>query len=475
MAADASQASRRAAGAPALLRADAFCVPAALTPRAMAQPGKCWTLWVKRVGSAQYDDIEDVYPQQLVSTFKKRWLSRKKAEDDPSLVTLRLVKRGPGVPCATEEADAEVLEPRLTLLAAGLTHGSSLLAVFAAALPATTSPPPRPRFVQLLHAARITQPDEAVLLLAERHFPAALLAVFDAAGAADLYARCKRLPGTPTRLLVRDATGVTLNGPLMGPDGEVVESILVGTGLMGQPLVAKLLFEEAAMAVEREMCDTLQLAPWDDSARHPHSLVRASVVLVEADPSDQRGTRAARRHGTVTALLMPRYPACLAGLPQLSCHAIARGAAQLCAALQFLHAARQEAPWVHMDVKAANVMVDAHGNWLLADFGSCARRGAEARSCTEAFLPPGPEQRRPLIARTEYDYDMLLVLLVIEAHKSVWKDVLFVEGHPRVSRPRLQDASGTLAQGGVFLDAPPELQASFAACVQSVRGRSTLV
>jgi hypothetical protein len=69
------------------------------------------------------------------------------------------------------------------------------------------------------------------------------------------------------------------------------------------------------------------------------------------------------------------------------------------------------------------------------------------------------------------------VLLVIEAHKSksVWKDVLFVEGHPRVSRPRLQDASGTLAQGGVFLDAPPELQASFAACVQSVRGRSTLV
>jgi hypothetical protein len=311
----------------------------------------------------------------------------------------------------------------------------------------------------------------AVLQLAERHFSSQLLTVFDADAALDLYNRCKRLPGTPTRLLVRHAAGVTLNGPMHGPDGEVLESILLGTGLLGQPLVAKLLYDTSAAADERELCDALQLAPWDDPSSHSHFMVRASVVEVEADSADPRGRLAVRRHGPVTALLMPRYPACLAGLPQLSCHAIARGAQQLSAALTFLHAARPTSPWVHMDVKAANVMVNARGDWLLADFGSCTPRGTTMRSCTEVFLPPGPEQRRPLVARSEYDWDMLHVLLVIEVHKSEWRAVLFEEGVPRVSRSRLQAASDSLLQSAAFNDAPSELRVSFAACLQAIRGR----
>ena len=453
------------------------CARAALRPPGGAQPAERWTLWLKRtdVEAAQYASVKGVDVLQTIDDFKAGWLNVKKLDVDPSLVSLRLVRSGLGKPNAEEEATALLPaalldDPRLTLREARIADGSSLLACFAAA-PATSSPP-RPRFVRLLQEAHITRPDVAVLQLAERHFPSAVLAVFDAAGAADLYERCKQLPGTPTRIQVREATGVTLNGPLSGPDGAVLANILSGTGPLGEPLVAKLLYGGADVALEREMCDTLQLAPWDDEASHPHSLVRASVVTVE--PLDLHGIRAVRRHEAVSALLMPRYPACLAGLPQLSCDAIVRGAQQLVSALAFLHDVRPDAPWVHMDVKAANVMVDARGNWLLADFGSCTPRDAHVRSCTEQFLPPGPEQRHALRARVEYDYDMLLVLLVIEVHKSDWKAVLYDDGVARVSRPRLQAATDHLLESAAFIGAPAALRTSFAACVHGVRKSSTL-
>jgi hypothetical protein len=52
----------------------------------------------------------------------------------PSLVTLRLVKRGPGDdPSEAQEQAATELSPRRTLREAGVADGSSLLACFAAA------------------------------------------------------------------------------------------------------------------------------------------------------------------------------------------------------------------------------------------------------------------------------------------------------------------------------------------------------
>jgi hypothetical protein len=81
---------------------------------------------------AQYNGIEDVDPQQLVSRLKKRWLRDKKLDVDPSHVTLWLVKRGAGLPDATEEAAAALLDdPSATLHAAGLAPTTWLLAVFA--------------------------------------------------------------------------------------------------------------------------------------------------------------------------------------------------------------------------------------------------------------------------------------------------------------------------------------------------------
>jgi len=114
------------------------CACAALRPPCGAQPAERWTLWVKRtdVEGAQYASVKGVDVLQTVDDFKARWVSDKKLDVDPSLVTLRLVKCSPGVPTASEEAQAAPLEPRLTLREAGVADGSSLLADFAAGVSA---------------------------------------------------------------------------------------------------------------------------------------------------------------------------------------------------------------------------------------------------------------------------------------------------------------------------------------------------
>jgi hypothetical protein len=88
---------------------------------------------VKQEGAgAQYAEVEDVDPQLTVSKFKARWAAQEELKVRSSLITLRLVKCGPGVPTASEEAAALPLEPRRTLREAGIADGSSLLAVITA-------------------------------------------------------------------------------------------------------------------------------------------------------------------------------------------------------------------------------------------------------------------------------------------------------------------------------------------------------
>jgi hypothetical protein len=99
------------------------------------QPAERWTLWVKRtdVAGARYAEIEGVDSSLTVSKLIARWLSDKKLDDDPSLVTLRLVTCAPGAdPTEAQERAATALSPRLTLREAGVADGGSLLADFAA-------------------------------------------------------------------------------------------------------------------------------------------------------------------------------------------------------------------------------------------------------------------------------------------------------------------------------------------------------
>ena len=98
------------------------------------------TLWVKRTDTvgARYAEVEDVDPRATVSKFIARWVASEKLDVTPSLVSLRLVKRGPaGLPSAQEEAVALdsparlLADPSATLAQAGVADGSWLVAVFA--------------------------------------------------------------------------------------------------------------------------------------------------------------------------------------------------------------------------------------------------------------------------------------------------------------------------------------------------------
>jgi hypothetical protein len=61
-------------------------------------------------------------------------VSDKKLDVEPSLVTLRLVKSGPGVPTASEEAISTLLaDPSATVRGAGVADGSWLQALFSGA------------------------------------------------------------------------------------------------------------------------------------------------------------------------------------------------------------------------------------------------------------------------------------------------------------------------------------------------------
>ena len=97
------------------------------------------TLWVKRTdkSGAQYDD-STAAPNETIAQFRRRWVASEKLDVTPSLVSLRLVKRGPekltkapAERSALEEA-ASTLDPADTLVEAGVTDGSWLVAVFAA-------------------------------------------------------------------------------------------------------------------------------------------------------------------------------------------------------------------------------------------------------------------------------------------------------------------------------------------------------
>jgi hypothetical protein len=84
---------------------------------------------------ARYDFIKNVDPEQLVAELIARWVAEEKLDVRPSLVTLRLVKRGVGKPTPTQEAKAKMLDdPSLSLAQAKVTGTAWLLAFVAGAL-----------------------------------------------------------------------------------------------------------------------------------------------------------------------------------------------------------------------------------------------------------------------------------------------------------------------------------------------------
>ena len=146
-------------------------------------------MWVKRtdVAGARYAEVDNVDLQQTVSKFIARWVAHKRLELPPSLVTLRLVDSSDAAPTPEQEAvarGAKALCPRLTLAAAGLTHGCSLLASVAAFGSTAAVPPARVLMVASRARGRQQVSEWHVSSQADldRHLAHGLLWLTDSAG-----------------------------------------------------------------------------------------------------------------------------------------------------------------------------------------------------------------------------------------------------------------------------------------------------
>ena len=84
---------------------------------------------------------------------------------------------------------------------------------------------------------------------------------------------------------------------------------------------------------------------------------------------------------------------------------IARILYQVCGALNYLHS--QEKPFLHLDIKPENILIDYSGNYLLADFGislkmrSSLIRASNTKGGTFAYSPPELSESRKLTSGSD--------------------------------------------------------------------------
>lgn len=269
----------------------------------------------------------------------------------------------------------------------------------------------------LLQQAGVSRPNDKAISNCVRYMSSRLVVVDDVNMAKALYDEAKLIPGTTTRAVVKHEANVTVNGPL----SDAFPSLLSGVTSTGQPVVIKV----TSNAAEQAACQALSLPSFDCLEESCSNLVPCTVVdLDHVDAADSMTLR--QSPCSLGALIMPRYVCSLAELPQLAPECIERGGRALQAALQYIH----ERSLVHMDVKAANVFLDARGSWRLGDFGSCVGVGCPITSYSAMFHP-----ERLKTADVAYDIDLLVVLLVAETLKldDKWKEVLYGESARSIS------------------------------------------
>jgi Protein kinase domain len=457
-------------------RARVLALQPKLSARPQESPGALATLWVKPtdVPHARYVAVKGVDLQMSVDDLTTRCMAQLKRDVDPSRLTLRLIIVTGEEPTVKEEEEAKGLRPRLPLVKAGVADGCWLLVVLAPSS-ASSSPakeefrPPGEFSAPALICAALTvcsagfrallaprlrgKINEDVMQAMLLRFANNMAVVETSEDALRLYEHVAGLPTTTTQALLAEQTGILLSGPLYQAMASTQSRLLCGAHVEGRPVVVKLLLGVADVQppspdppFEASLCQLLGLTPWE-GPEHPHFLVRTSAVQMVVPDSE---VAMFCRHGKVHALVMPRYVLSVAELPQLSTEALVRGFTRLCCSLEYMHGLKL----VHLDVKSANVLVTEQGQWLLADFGSCVREGSPILSCTELFHPTLTvrptcgdfgQPSAPPSASPSVDWDMLLVMLLVEANKKTWKALLLKDGMLRVSKSRLKKAYQRLA------------------------------
>jgi hypothetical protein len=271
----------------------------------------------------------------------------------------------------------------------------------------------RAAFVSLLLQARIT-PKETVLTRLQQNKDSVFFSATNAEEAKHWYDWAKDLPLSPTRGRFKSRSGYTLNGPWSSYSSTLL------TAFDDQGAAA--LFKVVPSRADPEVVAALALSggPF---------VVSASFCSATRDDGSE-----------FCGLIMPKYERSLDAAPEVVLPQVVlfSRAKALLDALRHVHAAG----FVHMDVKEANVFVDAAGFWALGDFGSAVRKG-EAIMSTTRGLHPGLAGWRaahpPLLARREHDLYMAAGLLVRQLDVPAVRIACGDEG-PRVEELRARVA-----------------------------------
>jgi hypothetical protein len=295
-----------------------------------------------------------------VDEFISRWVAERKLDCDPSLVSLRLVKRGPGgVPSAEQEAAALgspaslLADPSQTLEQAGVADGAWLVGVVASQVQAPSSS----TLFHLLDAAHIRPVEPNVVRRIFARFAVRLgqvLLADDPQLAADLYADARDLPSVATRADF-ELSGYFLDGPLY--EGSNLTIAFKGLSMF---VVKVLDGAEHTRAVELQAA---MQPPGMQSCRH----------VVSFQLMDAHGRR---------FMVMPHMSTTLAHMPRLDEEGASVLVQHVSEAIRYLHGLG----FSHADIKPDNVGLQVPETFVLIDLGSVSRFNART-SVTPAYVP----------------------------------------------------------------------------------------
>jgi hypothetical protein len=272
---------------------------------------------------------------------------------------------------------------------------------------------------------QVQRPDPRVMRKIRMNFSSQLIVAAKSRTAAqDLYDTVKQLPMTLTVAVIKEAEGITVNGPY---DADR-PYLLTASDFTGKQLMVKLLKvqrdlvgvkdseQEAALKHEDDMVKILGLA--NPSVNFVP--MRRTTITIPSDPQVVKMVSTAP--GNFTALIMPRFITTVARAPLFSHQALADGAVTMIYALEYMHALHI----AHLDVKGDNVFVSQEGVWHLGDFGSSRYFKSAVVTTSSSFYPHrivGEE------AHARFDWYMLCVMLCL-ASVDVHADLTVMFGSP---------------------------------------------